>query len=114
MYRDCHEDAVHVDLQMQDIHYRIRKSTEKAFDTLSEAPLDTCSEEIPLETETIEQHGVEICQNKLSTVEALSPVLEDLVDEYLTEEAEASKDMIQKCKNELLPPRVLLRASQNV
>ena len=97
-YRDCHEDAVHVDLRMQDIHYRIRKSTEKAFDTLSEAPLDTCAEEITLETESIEEQGTQICQNELP------PAPEDLVDECLLEYEPLPGTVMEKCKNELLAP----------
>ena len=103
-YKDCHEDAVHVDLRMQDIHYRVRKATEKAFETLSEAPLDTCPGEIAPETETTEEQGVEICQNELPPAQVLSAIPEDLVDESITAEVSALDDMIQKCKNELLPP----------
>jgi asparagine synthetase B (glutamine-hydrolysing) len=97
-YKDCHEDAVHVDLRMQDIHYRVRKSTEKAFDTLSEAPLDTCPEEITPETETIEEHSAEICQNELP------PAPEDLVDECILEYEPLPGTVMEKCKNELLAP----------
>jgi len=103
-HRDCHEDAVHVDLQMQDIHYRIRKSTEKAFDTLSEAPLDTCPGEITPETETTEMHGTQICQNELPPPQVLSPAPDDFLDACITEEVPASEGDIQNCKNELLAP----------
>jgi len=97
-YRDCHEDAVHVDLRMQDIHYRIRKSTEKAFDTLSEAPLDTCPQEITLVTEAIEPNDAQICQNELP------PAPEDLFDECLLEYEPLPGTVMEKCKNELLAP----------
>jgi len=103
-YKDCHEDAVHVDLRMQDIHYRVRKSTEKAFDTLSEAPLDTSSEEVTLETETIDEHSVEICQNEVPPTQVLSPSPEELVDECLLEYEPLPWTVMEKCKNELLAP----------
>ena len=97
-YKDCHEDAVHVDLQMQDHFYRIRKSTEKAFDTLSEAPLDTSPEEITLVTEPIEEQGTQICQNELP------PAPEDLVDECILDYEPLPGTVMEKCKNELLAP----------
>jgi len=97
-YKDCHEDAVHVDLRMQDIHYRVRKSTEEAVNNLSEAPLDTCLEEITLKTEAIEPHDAQICQNELP----LAP--EDLVDECILEYEQLPGSVREKCKNELLAP----------
>ena len=97
-YKDCHEDAVHVDLRMQDIHYRVRKATEKAFETLAEAPLDTSSKEITLEAEPIEEQSVEICQNELP----LAP--EDPIDECILDYEHLPESVGEKCKNELLAP----------
>ena len=97
-YKDCHEDAVHVDLRMQDIHYRVRKATEKAFETLSEAPLDTCPVEISPEIETLEEHCTEICQNELPQAP------EDLVDDSIVDYEPLPGTMMEKCKNELLAP----------
>ena len=97
-YKDCHEDAVHVDLRMQDIHYRVRKATEKAFDTLSEAPLDSCPNEITLRSGPIDEQSEQICQNELP------PASEDLVDDSIVDYEPLPGTVMEKCKNELLAP----------
>jgi hypothetical protein len=83
---------------MQDHFYRIRKSTEKAFDTLSASPLDTCAEEITLVIERIEEQGTQICQNELP------PASEDLVDDSIVDYEPLPGTVMEKCKNELLAP----------
>ena len=97
-YKDCHEDAVHVDLRMQDIHYRVRKSTEEAINNLSDAPLDTCPDEVTLKEVPIEEHCTEICQNELP------PASEDLVDDSIVDYEPLPGTVMEKCKNELLAP----------
>ena len=79
-YHDYAEDAVNIDLRVQDHLYQIRKATEEAMNDVSETTLDTteiCENELPLpEADAIAspEHspapqtwggGAEKCQNEL-------------------------------------------------